>query len=207
MSAVHLSAFRHHSLLRIDAVGTAVCVLASLIGYLTTGEPLLEQRSATAGLHRELQTQQERNAALRAAIATVKERLTLVRQELAAGRVRLDSATHINTRIAGLTGYLSDCELQVDDVQTDRVASGPQYELVPITIVGRGACRQCVRFLHGLCTTFPDMSVMRVELSGNPAQPSEPETFRLALFWYAAPSGLTPASASEKPRPDAGRQS
>ncbi len=204
---MHLLAFRHHSLLRIDAVGSAVCVLASLVWYLTTGGPLLEQRSVTAGLRHELQTQQEKNSALQAAIATVKERLTSVQQELAVGTVQLDSAAHINRRIAGLTGFLSDCELQVDNVQTDRIASGRQYDLVPITIVGRGACLQYVRFLHGLSTTFPDMSVIRVELTGNPAQPSESENFRLQLFWYAAPSGSTPASASEKPRGDAERRS
>lgn len=204
---MHLLAFRHHSLLRIDAVGSAVFVLASLAWYSTMGGPSLEQRSATAGLRHELQTQQEKNAALQAAIATVKERLTLVQQELAAGTVQLDSATHINRRIAGLTGFLSDCKLQVDDVQTDPIVSSRQYDLVPITIVGRGACLQYVRFLHGLSTTFPDMGVMRVELSGNPAQPSEPENFQLELFWYAAPSSSTPASASEKPRGDAGRPS
>lgn len=204
---MHLSAFRHHSLLRIDAVGTAVCVLASLVWYLTTGGPLLEQRCVTAGLHHELQTQQEKNSALQAAIATVKERLTSVQQELAVGTVQLDSAAHINRRIAGLTGFLSACELQVDNVQTDRIASGRQYDLVPITIVGRGACLQYVRFLHGLSTTFPDMSVVRVELAGNPAQSSESENFRLELFWYAAPSGSTPASASEKRPGDAERRS
>ena len=97
---MHLSAFRHHSLLRIDAVGTAVCVLASLVWYLMAGGPLLEQRSVTAGLRHELHTRQEKNSDLQAAVATVKERLTSVQQELAAGTVQLDSATHINRRIA-----------------------------------------------------------------------------------------------------------
>ena len=198
---------RKYSLLRIDAAGMGVCVLASLIWYLTMGGPALDQRSATAGLRHEIRTQQGRASELRAAIAAVEEQLASVRQELAEGTIPLDSTARINRRIAGLTEFFSRCDLQVDDVQTGRPTIGRQCDVVPITIVGKGAYRQCVRFLHGLCSAFPDLGVMRIELAGNPAQSLEPEMFRLELFWYAAPSGLVPAAASEKPQGYAGTRS
>ncbi len=91
-----------------------------------------------------------------------------------------------------MTEFFSSCEIHIDDVQTGRVSNGPQYDLVPITILGRSGHRQCVQLLHGLCAKYPDMSVMRIELSGNPAQSADSGKFRFELFWYAAPSGSAP---------------
>jgi len=176
----------------IDAAGVGVCLLASLIGYVAIVNPLLQERSAAAQRQREVETRQQEAAKLESAVAAAQERLTAARQQLAAGALQLESAAHINKRIAGVTEFFSRCELHVDDVQTGRVSAGLQYDLVPITIVGRGGHRQCVQLLHGLCSTYPDMSVMRLELSGNPAEPADAGKFRLELFWYAAPSGSAP---------------
>jgi Tfp pilus assembly protein PilO len=180
-----------HGVRGLDVAGTGVCLVLSLACYLTTVGPVVRQRSATAALRREMQTQQEKSSKLKTSIGTVKEQLRAVQQDLAATAIQLDAAAHINRRIAGLTRFLSDCELQVDDVQTGRTGGTSRYDLVPITIVGRGAYRQCIKLLQGLCSTFPDMSVMRIELAGNPAQPSEPDKFQIEMFWYAAPSRST----------------
>ncbi len=179
-------------MLWIDAAGIGAFLLASLLGYATLVHPLLQQRAAAAGMQREVESRQQKARESEAAVAATKERLTAARQELAASAVQLEPATHINKRIAGVTEFFSRCELHIDDVQTGRVSSGPQYDLVPITILGRGGYRQCVQLLHGLCSKYPDMSVMRLELSGNPAQPADSGTFRFELFWYAAPSGSAP---------------
>ena len=179
-------------LLWIDAAGIAACLLASLMGYMTLVHPLLQRRVAAAGMQLEMETRQQKASELEAAVAVAKERLTTARQQLAASAVQLEPATHINKRIAGVTEFFSGCELHVDDVQTGRVSNGLQYDLVPITILGRGGHRQCVQLLHGLCAKYPDMSVMRIELSGNPAEPADSGKFRLELFWYAAPSGSAP---------------
>ncbi len=179
-------------LLWIDAGGIAACLLVSLMGYMTLVHPLLQQRAAAAQMQREMDTRQQKVGELEAAVAAAKERLTAARQELAASTVQLEPATHINKRIAGVTEFFSNCELHIDDVQTGRVSNGPQYDLVPITILGRGGHRQCVQLLQGLCAKYPDMSVMRTELSGNPAQSADSGKFRFELFWYAAPSGSAP---------------
>jgi len=179
-------------LLCIDAVGVGVCVVASLVGYVTLVNPLLQKRSAATGLQRELRSQQQKVTEVRSAVVVAQERLTAARQQLVAGAVQLESASHINKRIAGVTEFFSGCELHVDDVQTGRVSGGLQYDLVPITILGRGGHRQCVKLLHGLCSRYPDMSVVRIELSANPAETADSGKFRFELFWYAAPSGSAP---------------
>jgi Tfp pilus assembly protein PilO len=179
-------------LLWIDAAGIGVCVLVSVAGYLALVNPFLQQRSAATGQSREMETRQKKVTELESSVATVTDRLDAARQQLAASVIQMESGAHINKRIAGVTEFFSGCDLHVDDVQTGRVSSGLQYDLVPITIVGRGAYPQCAKLLHGLCSKYPDMSVMRVELIGSPTERAETEKFRFELFWYAAPSGPAP---------------
>lgn len=181
---------------RVDLAGIALCLAIALAWYLTTVGPLLKQRFVTAGLRRKIAEQQEKAEQSRMALASTQHQLAVVRRDLATRGVQLDSAAHINRRIAVLTEFFADCTLHIDDVQTGRISSGPQCDLVPITIVGRGAYPQCVRFLHGLCARFPDMSVMRIELRGTPARTVEPEQFRFEMFWYAAPKSAIQAVAS-----------
>ncbi len=71
-------------------------------------------------------------------------------------------------------------------MQTGAVHSGLQYDLVPITVVGRGPYKECINFFHGLPGAFPDMSLIRIELSGVPG-PAAPEKFQFEFLWYAAP--------------------
>jgi hypothetical protein len=185
---------------RIDAAGIGACAAISLLWYLITISPLLEQRSRTADLRHQIREQQEKAEQLRTAMASAQRQWEAVREELAASEVQLDSAAHINRRIAALTEFFTDCTLHIDDVQTGRISSGPQCDLVPITIVGRGPYSQCVRFLHGLCSTFPDMSVMRIEFRGAPAPAAQPEHFRFEMFWYAAPNSAVQSVASDTTR-------
>jgi len=190
-------------LLAIDAAGVAVFTVISSLWYVTTLRPLLEQRSAVVGLHREIEDRQHRSDELKSAIAAATRQLASVRQELSAGGVDLDSAAHINQRIAGLTEFFAACTLHVDDVQTGRISTGLQCDLVPMTFVGRGTYPQCVRFLHGLPRQFGDMSIMRIDLTGIPSTTVEPERFRFELFWYAAPNSAVGSVARTETAPRA----
>jgi Tfp pilus assembly protein PilO len=189
------SGSKQSRLLWIDAAGIGVCLLASVVGYMALVHPFLQQRSAATGLSREMESRQKKAAELEATVTTIKDRVDVVAQQLTAGAIQLESAGHINKRIAGVTEFFSSCDLHVDDVQTGRVSSGLQYDLVPITIVGRGAYLQCAKLLHGLCSKYPDMSVMHIDLTGSPTERVELEKFRFDLFWYATPSKAAPKKA------------
>lgn len=180
----------------MDAAGIGVCLLVSAVGYATLVRPFLEKRSAAAALVREVETRQKAVAGLESAAEAARDRVTMAREQLTAGALELESAAHINKRMAAVTEYFSNCALHVDDLQTGRVSNGPQYDLVPITIVGRGGYPQCVKLLHGLCVKYPDMSLMRIDLTGGRGERAEMEKFRFEMFWYAAPSGLLPKAAS-----------
>ncbi len=196
MASPHVSQWS--SSLVIHTAGIGTCVLLSIIGYVTLVGPFLQKQSAAANLRQEMEAQQKKATDLESAIAKGQERLAALQQELMAGAVRLESAAHVNKRIAAVTELLSACDLHVDDVQTGSVAGGVQYDMVPITIVGRGAYQQCAKLLHGLCSEYPDLSVLRIDLAGNPAQAGELGKFRLELFWYAAPSGPVKKAVNAK---------
>jgi Tfp pilus assembly protein PilO len=177
---------KRFGLLHIDAAGAGACVLASLAFSVLTVQPFLQRRLAVARQRRELDVLTHQASKIATALTATEEQLTVVRNERAASTLTLDSAAHINKRVAGLAAFFSNCELEVDDVQTGRVCNGLRCDVIPITVVGRGSYEQYARFLHGLCSSFPDLSVVKIELTGNPAQVSGFETFRFELIWYAA---------------------
>jgi len=184
-----------YSLLKIDAAGVGLCMAASLLFYWLTIQPFLQGQALAAEQRRELKSRQDKVAELKAATAKVHERVTASQRDLAASSIQLESAVHINKRVAGLTQFFSDCELAVDDVQTGRLYNGLQYDLVPITVLGRGPYGQCVKFFRGLRSQFPDMSVARIELSSKVEKDAQQPTFQFDLLWYAAPD---PGSVAQK---------
>jgi len=175
------------ALLRIDAAGIGLCAAASLVFYWAVIQPFLQRQTLVAEQQRELKSRQDKVVEINAATTEVRERVAHMQGDLAASSVRLESAAYINKRVAGLTQFFSDCELDVDDVQTGQVYNGVQYNLVPITVLGRGGYGQCVQFFRGLRSTFPDMGVARIELSRHPGQNAERGAFQFDLLWYAAP--------------------
>lgn len=184
-----------YSLLKIDAAGVGLCTAASLLFYWLTIQPFFQGQCLAVEQRRELKARQDKVAELKVVTAKVHDGVIAVQRDLAASSIQLDSAAHINKRVAGLTQFFSDCSLDVDDVQTGRLYNGLQYDLVPITILGRGPYGQCVKFFRGLRSRFPDMSVARVELSGNAGKNAEQGTFQFDLLWYAAPD---PGSVARK---------
>jgi hypothetical protein len=193
MDAVHRLRGKQQGVWPIDALGLLVCAGASVAFYLLTVAPLARQRRVTAQQLSELETRQQEVAALEISIARGRRSLEQMRQESEGRSLHLNPATEINKRIAGLTEFFSAQDLTVDDIQTGAPCPGPDCSVVPVSVVGRGDFVGSVRFLHGLSATFPDMSVVRIDLQGTPA-PRAPRRFRFDLFWYAAPTVDAPGA-------------
>jgi Tfp pilus assembly protein PilO len=184
---VDLSTGKKLALWQIDAAGIALCIVASLVAYWVGIRQLIDQRSVLAGQRQKLAAQRQESSDLEASMSKLKRQLAVVQEELARSEIEFESADQINQCIADLTTLFGDCTLEVDDVQTEDVVTCAKCDLVPISIAGRGGYKQCAAFLHNLCRTFPDISVTRFELQGNPATPEQPGTFRLQLFWHTMP--------------------
>jgi hypothetical protein len=181
----------------IDALGLSICIAATLTFYLLCVAPLARQRQGRARRMSELQDRRQAMAALRADLTRTRERLAVAQEESKAASIRLDPPTEINKRIARLTEFFSALDLTVDDFQTGAPSAGPECSVVPINVVGRGHFIGAARFLRGLNETFPDMSVVRIDLQGTPGQSTSVRRFQFDLFWYAAPT-------ADDPRPQAG---
>jgi Tfp pilus assembly protein PilO len=175
--------------LKVDAAGIGCCVAASLVFYWLIVQPFLQRQSTTARQCRELEVQQEQAAELKAVLGRTRAQLAGAQARLAASTTRLEPVTHINRRIARLTQFFAACDLEVDDIQTGKVSHGPPYDVIPITVIGRGSYGQCTRLFHRLHSVCPDMSVARIELSANPAQAATQATFQLEFIWYAVSGG------------------
>lgn len=181
-----LSTGKKMALWQIDAAGIVICIVASLMAYLVGVGQLVERRSLLAGQRQKLAIEREESAKLEASMSSLREHSLAVQEELAQSEIELESTDQINRRIAELTTLLGDCTLELDDVETGDIFTGPKCDLVPISMAGRGGYKQCVAFLHKLCQTFPDVSVTRFDLAGDPAQPKESGKFRFELLWHAA---------------------
>ncbi len=77
--------------------------------------------------------------------------------------------------------------MKIDDIQPGAAASGSRYEMVPISLSGKGTYVTCVGFLHRLRQAFPDTGVSSLALQGNPGAAGGAAQFRFDLLWYAAP--------------------
>ena len=184
---MELSTVKRRASLKIDAAGIVLCIATSFGVYFAALHPFMQQRSFLAAQRQQLAVQTEESSKLKVSMLKLKDRLAAVQKELAQSKVKLESANQVNRRVAGITAFLNDCELQVDQVQIGKLCRGSSCELVPIGITGKGGYKHCAAFLHRLYRAFPDISLAKFELRGNPAKPGQLGTFRFELFWLTMP--------------------
>jgi len=187
---------KKRTLLQIDMAGLLICIAASLVTYFTQLKPLIEQGFFLASQRRDLAVQRQEASRLGASMRTLDNQLVVVKEKLTSSQIKLESSDRINQRIAELTSLFNDSALEVDDVQTGNITVGLKYDLVPISIAGRGGYKQCVVFLDELHQTFADISIAGLELArprfllsqeSAGAKPKSTKTggkFNFQLFWH-----------------------
>ena len=177
------------TLWQMDIAAIALCAGMSLLAYFVGLAPILEHRARRAAQNEQWVSCRKDLSRLSNMVLSLNRCLTTTREELARCEVRLESEDQINTRVAHLTGLLSECELQVDTLATGQVLAGAQYNLIPIAVQGRGGFVQALSFLHRLGSVLRDAGAVQFNLSGDPSKSGEPGGFRIDLFWYTAPKG------------------
>lgn len=178
---------KKRALLQIDAIGTVICLVASLAVFFAVLNPLIKQRSFLADQRDKLAARRDESSSLSASMRTLGNQLATAQQDLAESKIRLGSSDRTNQRLAALTALFYDCSLAVDDIQAGNISAGHTWDLVPIGIAGRGEYTQCVALLHELRQRFADMSVARFRLEGDPVKSEGPGGFRFQLLWHTAP--------------------
>jgi len=96
-------------------------------------------------------------------------------------------ASHVNKRISAISTLAAQSGLKIDDIQPGKSVSGSRYEMIPISVSGKGTYAKCLGFLHELRSVLPDTGVSALELAGRPSEESSEASYRFELLWYAAP--------------------
>lgn len=178
----------------IDAIGVGGLVLLSLVAYFAIVDPVLSARSESAAMRSQLIENQQRQKDLQQSQRDLGRRLEEARRALATGQLQLQPAELLNRRMARVIELASAHGIEIHAMRPGTTVNAEQYQMVPIELSGHGSYPDCVAFLHGLHETLPDMGVTNLKLSGNPASPATPTTFRFDVLWYTAPplAGASP---------------
>ncbi|MBN2316798.1 MAG: hypothetical protein JXM79_22915 [Sedimentisphaerales bacterium] len=179
------------ALRHIDAIGVVICLAASLAVYFFVLNPLVKQRSFLAEKRDEFTVQRGESSRLSSLMLSLGNQLTAAQEDLSNNKIRLESSDRTNQRLAALTVLFTECSLAVDDIQAGKISAGPMWDLVPITLTGRGHYSHCIVFLQKLRQTFADMSMDRLRLESNPVTSEEPGRFRFELLWHTTPEART----------------
>ena len=172
---------------RIDAMASAICLVASLVVFFAVLYPLIRQHSFLADQRDKLTGHHDECSDLSVSMRTLGSQLAVVQEEIAENMIRLGSSDQTNRRLAALTSLFTDCSLVVDDIQAGTVSAGYIWDLVPINVTARGEYIQFIAVLHKIRQRFADTSVIRFRLKGDPARPEGSEEFRFQLLWHTAP--------------------
>lgn len=172
---------------QIDAAGAGLCVVLTLLLYLAGIAPLLQRRAQRGTRQAELAAQSSQALQLLVKHQVLRDRLAAVKKGLTNCRLELQPASHVNRRIAEISGLAVKAGLEIHDIQPGDAAAGQRCEVVPIKLAGKGTYVDCTGFLHRLSQAFPDTGVSSFNLEGDPGGPGRAAKFSFELLWYAAP--------------------
>ncbi|MHC4427917.1 MAG: type 4a pilus biogenesis protein PilO [Planctomycetota bacterium] len=170
------------------AIGSAIIVAISLAAFLIVVGPAQRIGAQRAAMEQEFDEQQRRAEELDQTQAALADELDRIEQQLAASEMQLQSAKHLNARIAHIIDHAARGEVAIHETRPGTVRDHRRYQTVPILLAGRGSYSDCAAFLHQLHTSLPDTGVVEFELTGRPDDPRAPASFRFNLVWYAGPA-------------------
>ncbi len=179
---------------RIDAAGAAALLAVTALVYLAGIRPTMSKRAHAAGNRARLHDQRLKCTETSDLATDLQSQLLDTQKALANNAIRLQPASRVNQRVAGIADLATRSKLNIDDVRLGPSSSASRYTAVPITLAGTGTYQTCITFLHALNKTYPDTCVSTSEVSSAPGDPTGLATFKFELLWYAAPE---PRSARE----------
>ena len=173
----------------VDAAVVIVCLVAALPLCFARVNPFLRSADAVGERTARLSLLRESVARADRALAAQRDRLRAVQAQVDAERRRLQSAGHLNRRLARLTELAGATGLEVEEILPGQASRRPRYTIVPVTLTANGNYPTCAIFLARLKEAFPDTSVASFELNGYPQGPQRRARLHLDLRWHvwAAP--------------------
>ncbi len=171
-------------------VGIGVCVILTVLVYIGGVRSLMNQQEDIALRRAKSESLRTREQELSGRLVAVKEKLSLVREELAQTPLKLQSSANANRRLGRLDDLASQSSVNLSATELNAPLTGAQYKIVPIDLVGDATYQACAIFLHKLTEEFSDMALWSMELSRGSASPPGQITFRIHVIWFAGLESL-----------------
>jgi hypothetical protein len=184
------------ALLKIDAVGCAVCAALAGLWYFAGVRPLSEARASRESARTLLCERDAQIAELYTSRSAFQKSRRDMQERLDAGQVQLQRPDQINTRIDQLTQLAAACNLRIDQIKPEPPTVLAKYTTIQIKLDGAGSWADAARFLHQLKEKHPDNGITGFELRGEPEASDKVPLFSFSLIWYA--QGPAPSASPSK---------
>ena len=176
----------------MDAVGLGILVALAAVVYVCGVYPLMRTQAEYQDKVAALAAQREQSARLEAALLALQRRLAIVSQSLASSSLSLKPAANLNNQLAQISSLATESGLGIDDVRTDQAVAEAHSDAFPVMLAGKGTYRACTVFLNRLRKTFPDTTILALDLTGNAGDMAGAGKFNFRLRWHAAPKPVAP---------------
>jgi Tfp pilus assembly protein PilO len=170
----------------LHGAGATACLVVVATFWWAGLRPLLGRAAAAATAHHRLAAAVQQRDAADAAVRDGTDQLQQLGAEVAASGLSLRPPSQVNDVLARVASVSANCGVRLDDVRVGSLARGERYATLPVHAVGRGAYRDCVRFLRQLNRDCPDVAVAALGLAGPGAGAAGPVGIDLDLRWHAA---------------------
>jgi Tfp pilus assembly protein PilO len=175
---------------RVDAVGLGIIAALTLVIYVCGFRPLMSNHKEYEDKRAALAAQREHSARLESTLLALQKRLAIVSQSLTSSSLTLKPAANLNNQLTQISSLAAESGLAIDDVRTDQAVAEAHSDAFPVMLAGKGTYRACTVFLNRLRKTFPDTTILALDLAGNAGDTSGSGKFDFRLRWHAAPKPI-----------------
>ncbi|MCE9591976.1 MAG: type 4a pilus biogenesis protein PilO [Planctomycetes bacterium] len=176
-----LGGWRPH---QVDAMGAAVLACIVVAGYVVGVRPTYKHMEMRAVLAGRVDAENDKASDLTTSLQSLTRSLDQTQKELHKGVPQLEAVQSLNRHLAGLTQMGTANGLRIDGLEPGKTSRSQYYDTVEIRLTGKGAYRDCTRFLSQLYRDMPDTSVTAIELAGQPGSADPSAAFTFVLSWY-----------------------
>lgn len=178
-------------------LGGAVGITLTVTLYRGVIGPMEAQKAEATQVNQAVSEQREENRQLEMRLKVIEQVMNDHRTELESLHIDLGDRSQLNRRIAALIALAKEQSLEVMQLQPGKETDAEHYTLVSLQLDARAGFADHLNYLEQLHTSFPDMSVMGLELNSRSRDGNARPTGTYSLVWFTAKSGGASALGSQ----------
>ncbi len=165
----------------------SVAVMASIAGYFSGIQPVIENTHASMVLDARLNNQTHTLSQKYNTVSSQEKSLAKLMNDISANQINLLPSSHRNNQIAQITQLADQMGVTIQKIKPENAITGQHYQTIPINLSGAGTYRSCTHFFNSLHANYNDVGIASFEMIGNPSKPDGSATFKANIHWFARP--------------------